>query len=248
MEVKFLYMDEKYAERRGPVASRVTALTGVLVNPLAHASFRQRYYELLVETMRDPVGTINQLPQVHAARMFPEFGADDTRRFEFVKRLVDIFVLFNFRIYRVGYVRTPQMAATFGRDERSVLGLCFFGLLGALRDELATSQIWPVMERDGSPMQDSAFAGFIRGLDHYSVRIPTAVSLDNQNMGEVLYSTKHSAYGAVADFASYLRNVAYLKHEKLVPLTPFKLRLAELAGPLETLVAFDKTITMQIAE
>lgn len=245
-EVKFLYMDEKYAEPKGPIASRVTSLTGVLVSPTAHTSFRQSYYELLVETMRDPPGTIHQLPQVHAAQMFPELGDDDARRFEFVERLVDLVVSSSFRIYRVGYVRTPQMAETFA-PERTTLGLCFFGLLDVLGNELATSQIWPVMEFDGTAAQDLAFAGFVRGLDHYSVRIPASVSLDNQNIGEVLYSTKQSAYGAVADFASYLRHIAYLDREGLVPLTPFKQRMAEIARPLQHVVAYDQVITMKFS-
>jgi hypothetical protein len=139
------------------------------------------------------------------------------------------------------------MVEVFG-DEGSILGLCFQGLLDVLKTEMRTSQIWPVMEIDRSPKQDRAFAGTIRWLDHMTVRLPGIVSIDNQNIGEVLYSTKQSAHGTVADFVAYLRHAAYLGRENLVPLTPFKQRLVEIAQPLDKVVGFEEIITMQFTQ
>jgi hypothetical protein len=247
LQTKFLFMDEKYAEQGGPVRSRVTSLSGVLVPASLHQVFRQRFYQIVVETMRDPEGIINELPEIHAANIFPQFGDDDGRRFDFIEGLVDLVVSLGIKIFRVGYVRSPQMVETFG-DERSVLGLCFHGLLDVLKTEMQTSQIWPVMEIDRSAKQDSTFAGAIRRLDHMTQRLPRSVSIDNQNLGEVLYSTKQSAHGTVADFVAYLRHAAYLDRENLIPLTQFKKRLVEISKPLDKVVGFEEVITMQFSQ
>jgi hypothetical protein len=247
LQTKFFFMDEKYAEPGGPVRSRVTSLSGVLVPASIHQVFRQRFYQIAVETMADPDGTINALPEIHAAKIFPEFGDDDGRRFDFVRKLVDLVVSLDIKIFRVGYVRSPQMVEMFG-DETSILGLCFQSLLGVLKTEMQTSQIWPVMEIDRSPKQDRAFAGTIRWLDHMTVRLPGIVSIDNQNIGEVLYSTKQSAHGTVADFVAYLRHAAFLDRENLIPLTPFKRRLVEISKPLDNVIGFEEIITMQFTE
>jgi hypothetical protein len=148
----------------GPVRSRVTSLSGVLVPASIHQAFRQRFYQIVVETMRDPENTINALPEIHAANLFPQFGDDDTRRFDFVEKLVDLIVSLDIKIFRVGYVRSSQMVEMFG-DEKTILGMCFYGLLGVLKAEMQASQIWPVMEIDRSTQQDRAFAGAIRWLE-----------------------------------------------------------------------------------
>jgi hypothetical protein len=59
---------------------------------------------------------------------------------------LDVVVSLDIKIFRVGYVRSPQMVETFG-DEKSVLGQCFQGLLRVLKTEMQTSQIWPDFAR-----------------------------------------------------------------------------------------------------
>lgn len=244
---KFLYMDEKYAEPADPQRTRVTSLTGVLVPAAAQPTFRNRYYRLIAKTIADPPNTVSAMPVVHAASIFPQFGGDDTKRFEFVQGLVEIVTSLGFKIYRVGYLRTPETVRVFG-DEKHTLGLCFQGLLAVLSSELEASQIWPVMEIDQTAKQDETFAGYIQRLDYFTTRLPAgAVSINNENLGEVHYVTKKSAHGTVADFAAYLRHVRYLAREG-ISLTPFKQRLAEIAAPLDGVTAYDKVIEMKFEQ
>ena len=247
-DTKFFYMDEKYAEQSGPPRTRITSLTGVLIPAAIQPTFRNRYYQLVTNTIADPPNTISEMPLVHAASMFPQFGADDSKRFEFVRGLVEIVTDLSLKIYRVGYFRTPEMVRVFGDDEKNTLGLCVLGLLGVLSGELQTSQIWPVMEIDQTAAQDAAFAGFIQRVDYLTTRLPPGtVSINNETLGELHYVTKKSAHGTVADFAAYLRHVRYLAHEGIT-LTPFKQRLAAIAEPLDSVTAYDEVIEMNFTE
>lgn len=222
-------------------------MTGLLVVADDHAAFRANFYALLTKVMRDPAGTISALTVIHAAAMFPEFGADDTRRFEFVEGLVDLTVTAGARLFRVGYVWSEKMQRLF-KSEKAVLGICFDGLLRSLSNELKEHQIWPVMETDRSAQQDQTFAGTVRFLDYLTVRIdPVNITIDNKNIGEVLFSTKNSAYGAAVDFAAYLLHLRYLKAHG-VTMTPFKERLADIGAPLDAIVGRDEVIEMQISE
>jgi hypothetical protein len=246
LAVKFLFMDEKYADPQLPPALRVTSLTGLLVAVENHATFRAQFYALLTKVVRDQQGTISSLTVIHAAKMFPEFGGDDARRFEFVEGLVDIVVAARARLFRVGYVWSAKMQSTF-KTEKAVLGLCFDGLLRVLAGELKGNQIWPVMETDHTTQQDQTFAGFIRNLDYFTVRIdPANMSMDNKNIGEVLFSTKNSAYGTAVDFAAYLLHLRYLRKQGLT-MTPFKERLADIAEPLDAIIGREEIIEMQIS-
>jgi hypothetical protein len=239
-------MDEKYAEPNGPAKGRVTSLTGVLIPAIVYPAFRTRFYTLVTAVMSDPSGVINPLPIIHAANIFPHFGSDDERRFKFVNDLADILIELNLRIYRVGYLRSPKAVAMFA-DEKSFLGICFLGLISVLKPELNTTQIWPVMETDGSPLQDRTFAGMIQSTDYLTTRLSGAsMTIDNENLGELLYATKRSPSGTAADFAAYLRHMVYLLREDL-PLTPFKRRLAEIGARLDAVVAYDETIDMKFS-
>ena len=84
-DTKFLYMDEKYAEQSGPPRTRITSLTGVLIPATVQPVFRNRYYQLVTNTIADPPNAISEMPLIHAASMFPQFGKDDSKRFEFVR-------------------------------------------------------------------------------------------------------------------------------------------------------------------
>ncbi|MGE9009226.1 hypothetical protein ACO2JO_11630 [Leptospira interrogans] len=246
MSVKFLFMDEKYADSALPPAMRVTSLTGVLVNPEAHAAFRAQFYSLLNGVRGDPENTISALTTIHAAELFPEYGTDDSRRIEFVKGLMKLMVANQIRIFRVGYVWSPKMREVF-KTEKAVLGICFDAILRVLTNELRTNQIWPVMETDRSSTQDQTFAGSVRNLDYLTTRLSAAsISFDNSNLGEVLFSTKNSTYGTVVDFAAYLLHLRFLKTQGLM-LTPFKEQLAAMAVPLDEITERNETIEMQIS-
>jgi hypothetical protein len=243
--VKFLFMDEKCADPALPPAMRVTSLTGVLINPEVHASFRAQFYSLLNKVRGDPDGTVSALTTIHAAELFPEYGTDDSRRIEFVQGLVKLMLVNQIRIFRVGYVWSPKMKEVF-KTEKAVLGMCFDGVLRVLANELQTNQIWPVMETDRTSAQDQTFAGLVRNLDYYTTRLSVAaMSLDNSNLGEVLFSTKNSTYGTVVDFAAYLLHLRFLKSQGLA-LTPFKEQLAAIAAPLDEVTERNETIEMQI--
>lgn len=244
--MKLLFMDEKYADPALPPAMRVTSLTGILVDPETHASFREQFYSLLNKIRSDPDNAISALTAIHAAELFPEYGNDDSRRIEFVEGLVDLMVANQIRIFRVGYVWSPKMKELF-KTEKAVLGICFDGILRTLTNELKANQIWPVMETDRTSIQDQTFAGFIRNLDYYTTRLSAAsMSLDNSNLGEVLFSTKNSTYGTCVDFAAYLLHLRFLKSQGLT-LTPFKEQLAAIAAPLGEVTERNETIEMQIA-
>jgi hypothetical protein len=237
-------MDEKYAEPNGPVKGRVSSLTGVLIPATVYPAFRTRFYTLVRAAMSDPPGIINPIPVIRAANIFPHFGSDDERRFKFANDLVDILIELDLKVYRFGYLRSPVTVATFA-DEKAFLGICFHGLLWTLKQELERTQIWPVMETDGSPVQDREFAGAVQTLDYLTARLPgVSMAINNENLGELLYATKRSPSGTAADFAAYLRHMAYLLRKGL-PLTPFKQRLAEIGTRLDAVVAYDETIDIK---
>lgn len=182
---------------------------------------------------------------VHAASLFPELGSNDAPRFAFLEGVVDLCLRLDFRIYRVGYLNTKPLREQLKTD-RDVLGLCFLGFLWALGPELEDGPVWPVMESDHSPEQDFRFAGQVRGIEHYTHRLPPgAMSVDNANLGELLYTTKHSSLASMVDCVAYLRQARYLRAEGR-QLTPFKRRLADLGDRLEPLVVRDEVIDMKV--
>ena len=75
---------------------------------------------------------------------------------------------------------------------------------------------------------------------------PVNLSLDNKNIGEVLFSTKNSAYGAAVDFAAYLLHLRHLR-EQGYKMTPFKERLADIAAPLDAIIGRNEVIEMQFS-
>ena len=239
--MKFLFMDETYMPKRSPVSA--TTLTGLLVHADAHADIRTQYQDLLKGVRPDPPNTIQRPIDVHAADLFKSLGVADAVKFDFLNGVVDICLGHDLRIYRVGYYNTPEML-NISRSERGILGLCFLGILWALAPELEDNVIWPVMERDGSEEQDRMFAGQVRSIDHMSARTEGLLSIDNKNLGELLYTTKHSAYGALVDCVAYLRHVVHLA-DRRAKLTPFKEELAAIGRRLSPVLVRDETIEMQ---
>lgn len=241
--MKFLFMDETYMARKE--LGSATVLTGLLVPTVMHAEFRERYHELLRQVFLNEINTVPPVLAVHAAALLSELGNNDAPRFAFLEGVVDLCLRLDFRIYRVGYFNTEALREVFKTD-RDVLGLCFAGFLWALRSELEYGPVWPVMESDHSPEQDFRFAGQVRGIEHYTHHLPPgAMSVDNINLGELLYTTKHSSLGSMVDCVAYLRQACFLQAQGC-QLTPFKQRLAAIGARLEPLVVRDEVIDMKV--
>ncbi len=240
--MKFLYMDERYADQSLPREAWSVTLTGMLVPADRHREIRDRFYDALATAVGRKPNTVPALIEIHAAALLPD--ADDNTRITFLQNVTDIITDFDLSLYRVGYRRTRQLVRTFKTDT-AILGLAFFGLLGLVTRDLPTDLIWPVMETDVTAAQDQAFAGQVQFTDHIGAHIGTEdLSRDQTNLGEVLYSTKRSIHGALVDCAAYLLNVRTLAREER-PLSAFKRRLADVADRLEAAVRYDEIILMR---
>ena len=148
-------MDEKYAVQAHPPGLRVTSLTGVLLPQTAYREFRNRFYGLVAAAIGDPEDTISKWPheQLHAQKLLPTATSND-QRFSFLQGLVPLVNELELRIYRIGYYTTPQVLSLFKNSETGLVAMCFFGMLGVLKDDTSDSQVWPVMEIDHSDRQD----------------------------------------------------------------------------------------------
>jgi hypothetical protein len=244
MRTKFLFMDEKFADKGVPLRDRATSLTGVLIESSVHQTLRSRFYDLVHRIVGDEPGSISPMPMIHAMNLFPE--ESDEVRLRFLEALVGIVLDLDIRIFRVGYKPTPEFLNVIGGKESVILGMCFSGILSCLESEPSDCTIWPVMEIDrNSPDQDRAFAGLIQNIDYMTQRLGgAALSIRNDNIGELLYVTKRSAYGSIVDCIVYLLHVKYLR---LIaqPLTAFKSQLADIAMKLEPAIDFDEVIEMK---
>jgi hypothetical protein len=183
------------------------------------------------------------MPEIHAASLFPSHPEEI--HFRFYEELVRLVIDLELRIYRIGYYATRKLKTTFD-GEGGIVGLCFMSMLLCLKTELAHSQIWPVMEIDQTPKQDRHFAGLVQRLDHATSRLgSSAMSIDNENLGELLYTTKRSAHGAVVDCMAYLLHQGFLRsidHHQ----TPYKSRLADIASGLKSMIIVNETIDLKI--
>lgn len=237
MDVKFLFMDEKYADTNAPSDAQVACLTGVLVPANLHGEFRNRYYGLVGAALGDPD---HERPdkRIHASNLLP--GLTDDDRFSFLEGLVELVNEFKFRIFRLSHVKTLSNVSALD-GELGLIRISFQSLLTSLRDEFPETQVWPVMEIDHSDKQDQSFAGTIQKLDYMATRgvLPEqTLWWEDSNFCEVLYVTKRSSYGSVVDCVSYLLHLKWLDangHK----LTAYKKRLAEIAAGFNT-IAFDR--------
>lgn len=237
-------MDEKYADPKLPRSARITALTGLVVPADGHREFRERFYGLLNRVLVTPDGTIPTMPIIHAADMLPD--KDDAAKHEFFEGIVSIVLDLEFSIYRVGYGTTKELLSLFSGGESEIVRLSFLSILSCLKDRLKSDTIWPVMESDRSVAQDRGFAGMLQNFDYLRTHLPdTAFSLDNSNLGEVLYSTKRSAYGTVVDCVAYILHAQSIQNLG-AELTSFKSRLADLAALLGPKIGFNEDIQFTI--
>lgn len=249
MATKFLYMDEQYIDpnthRNGETSRRkkCVSLTGVLIPTDIHRTFRSRYYEAVGKALGDS-NDFPELPVIHASKLFPDHS--DDVKYQFLEEVVQICADLNFRVFRVGYYVTPQLVSVLKCNKpQKILNICFSSLLFCLEEELAKNEIWPVMETDNSSHQDRVFAGLIQTTDYISAVIGTgSLSINNENLGELHYSTKRSAYGTVTDCISYLLDARSSVESLGAIASPFKQKLAEIAAKLEPLTAFNEIIEM----
>lgn len=237
--MKFLFMDETYSDPGSPAPA--TVLTELLISADAYPEIRRRFYELVIASMPTKQNVIEPMPMVHASNLFRHLGDDDEGRFTFFEGLCDIILETDLRIYRVGYLRrsvADQMT------EPQTIGLCFLGFLWSLGDALAEGPVWPVMESDRTTEQDRQFAVQIRDIGYHTMRLgPANMSIDNSNLGELLYVTKASSLGALVECVAYLRQAVYLRATGAT-LTPFKSRLADIGARLDAAITIDEVIEM----
>lgn len=243
MTVRFLFMDEKYADLNAPRPVQVVSLTGVLISPSSHKPFREKFYELVSNGIGDPENVISGWPHehMHAARLLPD--STDEERIFLLQGLVTLVHEFDFKIYRVGYFNTRKARATFS-DEKGIVGLCFVSMLYALRNE--SSQVWPVMETDRSSRQEMQFSGVVQVSDYMASRFGSdSMWLSKANFGEVLFTTKRSTYGALTDCMAYLLHANWLRTVGRGQ-TPYKERLADIASQLLPAVAMDEVARLRV--
>ena len=242
MTTKFFFMDEKYADQQAPREAQVTSLTGVLIPAAVHRVFRDRFYEIFDDAIGDPDHVISKWPheQIHASQLLPD--STDSKRFSFLEGLVSLVNELEFGIYRVGFFRTQENESRLG-GEIGIVGACFTSMLYVLKDKIADSQVWPVMEIDRNVRQDQSFAGMVQMSGYTASRWPgEGMWVGDANFGEVLYMTKRSSYGALVDCVAYLLHAKWLQSIDYGQ-TPYKKRLAEIASNLTT-VALDEVATM----
>lgn len=243
LDIKFLFMDEKYPSLGDPRDFRITALTGVLVPIRLHSDFRDRFYNIVRLAIGVSDGSIPLMPKIHACNLFrdgPE-SVPDQVHFDFYRGIISIIHEYDLKIYRVGYYANEITRAMPFGDEKGIRGLCFMSMLFALRDELEKCAIWPVMETDRSNAQDRDFAGLIKNIDWLTAHKLEYLSVDNKNLGELLYSTKNFAYGSLVDCISYILYLRF-KRNRGFCITPYQDTLADIADMLEPAIVCDEII------
>jgi hypothetical protein len=242
-DVRFLYMDETYPDFSLPRRTWSVCLTGMLVPAASHREIRARFYNAVADAVGRQSNTVPPVMEIHAATLLPD--SDDVTRIAFLANLVSIITDYNLSLFRVGYRRTRTLLNMCGTNA-AILGLAFGGMLNLMSQELESTPIWPVMETDRSNLQDQSFAGAVQFTDHIAAHIGAdALSRDQSNLGEVLYSTKRSIYGALVDCAAYLLNVRTLAAQG-VALSDYKRQLCTVASQLLPIVQFDEIITMRL--
>lgn len=246
MDVKFLFMDEKYADHGAPRKAQVTSLTGLLVPADRHREFRDRFYGLVGKALGDSEHDFGIWPtgQIHAANLLPD--STDQVRFFFLESLVEIVNDFDFRIFRVAYHKTRQNASLLG-GEKALVETAFMSFLYMLRDAFPETQVWPIIESDRSPRQDANFAQGMQRIDYLASQpwaTPEVMWMMDSNFGELFYVTKASGYGSVVDCVAYLLHTKWL-HSRGFALTPYKERLAKIATKIDT-IEFDLTSPLTV--
>lgn len=215
----------------------------MLVPTNQHRVFRERFYRAVASAIGSTVRAVQEMPEIHAKDLLR--GFDDEVKLQFLTELVALCVDLKFRIYRVGYYEDPEVLSVF-KHRKALLALSFVGLLHCLEDELSQSEIWPVVETDFSAEQVRHFPGVIQNLDYLTAILGKSfVTIDNRNLGEVLYSTKRSAYGATVDCIAYLLDAKFRGWSGGIA-SPFKQQLIDIAERLDSIIEFNEIIALKL--
>lgn len=247
MKTSFLYMDELYSDRRtfkNATANdrpEYVALTGLLVPNGTHAEFRKRFYDAVLTALDIEPNVIPQPPEIHGSNLFP--GRPDDVKYRFLEQIIRACLDLDMQVLRVGYFLNGDIRSAFKRD-KNIVSLCFNGILSSIQGLLKSTEIWPVVESDHSPLQDQHFAGSIQFLDFVTSHLgKRSLTLDNNNLGEMLYCSKRSIYGSTVDLCSYLLDARFLDQSGF-EITPFKRKLASIAASLGPMVIYDEIINL----
>ncbi len=238
--VHFLFMDEKFADQSQQPGKRYTSLTGILTPSDVHGEIRDRYFRAL-----EIATGLQYVPfdHTHASRLLPDH--DDAIRFLFLENITRIICDLDLKIYRIGYLNNFAPTSVL-KNEADALSTCFASLLFLIEKELLEKAIWPIMEMDfDSRAQDSNFAGLVRNIDQLSrMTSKRNLSLNNDNLGEVLYSRKRSYHGSIVDLVAYLLHARHLR-DTGIETGHYKLRLASICDILNPAIAYDEVIGLQ---
>ncbi|RUM06555.1 hypothetical protein EFB14_30955 [Rhizobium fabae] len=239
-------MDEFYSDHRtfkhqtAKNRPEYVALTGLLVPAGIRSEFRDRFYRAVGEALDLPANTIPPMPQIHGSSLFPD--RPDDVKLRFLEKIAKACVDLELSVVRSGYYWTPELKRMFPTP-KDTLGPCFLNMLW-FATSLKSKEVWPVIETDQSAQQDRAFAGAIQTLDYVTTNVSRlSLSVDNSNLGEVLYCSKRSIYGTVVDLVSYLLDARFLT-QKGFAVTEYKENLARIAARLNPIILRDEIIEM----
>ena len=239
MSTHFLFMDEKYPDNNTTGEKAILSLAGVLLKAEQHSELRREFYELLKRIAPVEAGVVPPVPKIHASELLP--NATEDEHFDFYESLTEILIKRQVEIYRVGYQYVDKMRTLFNEDV-GVLSACFFSMLSVVQNRIE-GVVWPVMEIDRTNAKhDATFSGSMQNLDYLTAQLgPENMSIDNTKFGELLYSTKRSATGVVADCVTYLLHQRYLKNRG-DPQTEYKKKLGEIGERLQPIITYDEII------
>jgi hypothetical protein len=240
----FLFMDESFGDTKRHAEPVV--LTGILVSAADHAPIRTGYLELLLAASPGEEGIVEQQSEIHAVSLFKSSNGNDAQRFQFFNGIVDLVLRYKIEAYRVGYYYTPELASVF-RTKKNLLSLCLLEILSSVTKVHGSEQIWPVMETDRSDVQDLHFPAMVGSLSYYGARVgKESISIDYTNLGELLYSTKHSKIGSIVDCVAYLRRAT--EQQAVGGASEFKQRLAEIGRRLDPSMTLDCVQYLRISK
>ena len=248
--VAFLYMDEKYLDAQASSEMQVTSLTGLLVTADTYPRLRDRLFRILPSFNEGARGLDTE---VHASNLFRD--RPDEEHFAFYRELVSIVNELNCRVYRRGFNFIPGHQL-LRKNERELLGWCFRSMLIAVDDFEEDVQIWPVIERDHTEVQDRNFAGYMRWIDQATAHLQMTgegveelidddYMVDNSRFGDLHFVSKKSIVGCAVDCLVYLLHYKWL-NEMEFSLTNYKTCLADIASSLHPSVVDDFVGSFQL--
>ena len=271
--VLMCYLDEKYADSGVSRELQVTSLTGVYVPADRVVKFRRRLYSLLTNIFLYDA-TDSRIPRFvpcHASELFKDAEKSDGTevtdedRLEFLKRLVSIVNDMDLYVVRYGYRRNDGMerlSSHLGKDfftyEKDALGMIFPGFLPSSRatnhdseSERSIGSSEPVvfycMEDDSSAKQRRIFHENTYDNMWYREFLGANMSLDFDQIGDVLSYKKGDALGVLPDCIGYILHQKWLR-ERGHHLTKFKSDMAEICDDIRPELLRERIVDMEFSD